>query len=257
MESIMYITPSNCMNYNAARHADFQDRVFGAVNSGQVPLEALHIDSGLMEEWRKWIDLETDVAVEVTTSLYTEDMRKADKERVRLLVYLFTAIRAAALAPIGPQGEAGRTMMPVVNAGKGMQTGSRMRKTANIIALLMDLNKPMYAEAIEVLKLREIITALEAANDEYERLENERSSERVRRRLPAGKKVRPHTDGCYERVCRLIEASHLLCTAPATKAAIKALIDHINQIILESKSKFRQIKGLKRAAARRANTPKI
>ncbi len=239
----IHIQGSYCGRFDIAMHIQFHTSIYDLLMGGDVQLQKLFITPERMDEWRGFIDLEIDFVKRIRAHVNTKEMRETDRKRSRCLTYLFGQVRNAENAPSSELQEAGERVRLVCNTCRGLQQESAMVKTAGIDALLFDLKKEQMAEDIATLGLDSIIRLLEETNEAYRALENERTDDRLEEELPVSREIRPQTDGCFRRVCVLVEAAFLIHTNPEDRAAISSLADQINFRIRSFRAKYNQIMG--------------
>ncbi len=242
----IHIEGSYCGRYEIALHIQFHRSIFDLLSDGNVPLQKLFITPERMNEWRAFIDLEIDFVKRMRAHRNTAAMREKNRERNQCLTYLFAQVRSAELSPSPEQRESAARVRLVCNTCRGLQEESAMVKTAGIRALLIDLKKEDMAVDIATLGLGPIIRLLEETNEAYVALDFERLEDRVEEELPVSREIRPQTDGCFRRVCLLVEAAFLIHTAPEDRAAISALADQMNYRIRSYRAKYNQIMGQRR-----------
>ncbi len=255
MEAGVTIIKSRCTNFNNAEHAQFHEDVYNIVTGGTADPETFFVTTDLLAEWRGHIDTEQDISREVAASLNTKRMNEKEEDRDEDITGLFATARAAALNPIPEIREAGETLSLLADKYDGLQKEPNKQETLHINGLLLDLRKPEYAAAVTKLGLDPLVEKLEADNQEYDTLSAARTLERADKTLPAAKVVRPLSDAIYYRVCQFIEVAYLVCTDPEKKAAIKALVVLLNQLIMEARAAHNQSMGLKYGAGSGTGTP--
>ena len=68
--------------------------------------EKLHLPAGLLEAWKKNIELETEINKQSMLSVHTQALTAKDKERDALLSHFFGMIRAQMISPVQSMSQA-------------------------------------------------------------------------------------------------------------------------------------------------------
>jgi len=241
----MKITTAGYTRFSNAEHAQFHLRAKGLIASGPADLAKLHIDDSVILEWQKLIDQEIEINRQVQAEESTRLLAEKDRERDLLITYYFAAIRAAALAPFAPIGDAGKRLAMIVDKYIGLQGEAGNVETLHLSGLIVDINKPAQAADLATLHLEDAPTRLAAANDAYQALLTSRTTTRAASVLPQASQLRREADAIYTRVCQLIEVGAILAATPADRTAIGELIDQLNQLIAELKTLHRQSQAQK------------
>ena len=90
-------------------------------------------------------------------------------------------VSRAITLPLESEQEAGERLFPVIQSYRKTHLKPRNQKTEEITALLLDLEKPEYASAIETLRIRTHIDELRRQNETYIALLHQRDEESPRR----------------------------------------------------------------------------
>lgn len=241
----MKITKAGCTMFSNAEHAQFHLRAKGLIASGPADLTKLHIDESVIQEWQRIIDQEIEINRQVQAEESTRLLAQKDRERDLLITYYFAAIRAAALAPFAPIGDAGKRLAMIVDKYTGLQTEAGNVETLHLSGFIVDINKSAQAADLATLHLEDAPTRLAAANDAYQALLTSRTTTRAANVLPQAGQLRREADAIYARVCQLIEVGAIVAATPAERTAIGELIDQLNQLIAELKTLHRQSQAQK------------
>ena len=236
MEKGIKINGSQCSKYSNALHADFHERMYTLVESGIVELSVIHLTPEFMAEWHELIDLEQQICGQTATSVNTVPMNKQDGVRDGFLTYLYHQVDTGELSPFPNISEAARRAATVTDHYKGIQNLSMYEETERIKGLLIDLRAPKFAQDVETLGLTETLDGLEAANEAFIVLREERSTDTAHEKLPTGKEVRRRMDPYLERLALCVEASYLFSDSAEDKAAIAELALQMNQRIADAKA---------------------
>ena len=79
-------------------HAQFQKAQYALVS--EIWAAKLDMPEELLKEWKTNIDLEIEINKETKESALTAKMREKDRERDRLIRYVFGVIRTQKLSPV-------------------------------------------------------------------------------------------------------------------------------------------------------------
>lgn len=237
MEEVKKIQGSNSARFVNAQHAHFHSRAYEMVNG--FGFEKVNVSPELATEYKRNIDLEVELNNEARSYIETPQLASADSERDALTVYLFSAIRAAALSPAAEVREAAEALLLLIKPYTGLQSEARDRQTSGTDGLLLDLNKPANAQHIATLAQTPTVALLDEANKKYRRIQDTLTNRKAAEDLEASKAVRPRTDAAYQRIADLIFATHLLGNE-AVKAETATLIGRLNQLIAEQKTAHKQ-----------------
>ena len=123
----------------------------------------------------------SDYSIEPRTYSETSSLQETDQKRTILLKALCERVSRAITLPLESEQEAGERLFPVIQSYRKTHLKPRNQKTEEITALLMDLEKPEYASAIETLRIRTHIDELRRQNETYIALLHQRDEESTRR----------------------------------------------------------------------------
>lgn len=242
MEDIKKIDGSNSVRFVNAQHAHFHSRAYEMVN--EFGFAKVNVNAELATEYKSNIDAEIELNNEARAYIETPQLAAADSERDSITVYLFGAIRTAALSPIAQVREPAEALLLITKPYTGLQGEARDRQTTKTDGLILDLMKPENAARIAALGQTQIITLLDEANKKYQQIKDGLTNLKAAEDLEASKVVRPRTDANYLRITELIFATYLLGDA-AIRAEIAPLIDRLNQFIAEQKTAHKQSQAQK------------
>lgn len=240
------INPSLCYSYNNALHTSYQSEMYKAVSESPAK-DFINVKEEIFKEWKGLIDLEVEINRYISAQQETVKLGETDVLRDSYATYAFQTVRNELLSPIPAKKEAAEALILIVNKYNGLQNEAVDVESEHIIGLLATLKEEKNQAHCTTLGLTEIISLLEAANNEYISLKGQRTEVRTNTLLPSSKETRPLTDKVLESVCDFIKASHLLSEVPEEKQAIEALVAKMNQIIAESKTTYNQMQAQAKA----------
>ncbi len=245
MEKELTFSASYRDRYPNALHAEYHDAMYRIVTGSSVEPEKMYLKPMLMAEWRANIDLEQQQSRTVVATIETAEMKEGDKGRDKFVGYTFHRIRMAEASPYPEEAAAGKRLALVADAYSGLQNEAADMETGHIRGLLLDLRQEKYAADIELLDLGKTLDDLEAANEAYVVLHDQRLATVTAEKLPNNKEVRRLSDGNLDRVLFFIQAGYLISENAADKAAIKALVDLLNAQTDESRARYNQMMAQK------------
>lgn len=229
-------------------HAQFHERVVGAITKEGTDLSVLHIPLDLLQSYVKSIADEVEINRESWADPLNRQLDALDAERDKILSYFFAAVKNARISPIAAQANAAMALELPVKEYYRIQNEANEVETLHIKGLAHDMRKAVNYAHITTLSLTETLQQLENKNEEYITLKEKRTEKHIARQLESSKVVRPHTDGLYYEIVNLINASYLLTKDGTDRFMIEMLIDRINDYIAEFKTTAKQM-GSKPAAA--------
>ena len=168
MEDIKKIDGSNSVRFVNAQHAHFHSRAYEMVN--EFGFAKVNVNAELATEYKSNIDAEIELNNEARAYIETPQLAAADSERDSITVYLFGAIRTAALSPIVQVREPAEALLLITKPYTGLQGEARDRQTTKTDGLILDLMKPENAARIAALGQTQIITLLDEANKKYQQI---------------------------------------------------------------------------------------
>ena len=241
------IEPSNSKNFTLSLHVEYQSEQHARVKA--FDLTKLKFPAGLMDTWDGRLGKEIKVNKTMAESAYTTQLTAVDRQRDKVLTYIFSSVRSQKMAPTDAIAEAAIRLARVLKPYTGSQVVSYDEETANIRGLLEDLSKQ--TTDVTALGLTDAVTRLGALNTEFINLRAERRVESPEGDLPNSRVVRAETDAAYETVCCYIEAAFLYAATDEDRKAIANLIKELNKTTAAYKTTHRM-----KAAQRKPKDPK-
>ena len=163
-------------------------------------------------------------------NLITDDIRKADEERDRLLLSLRKTLKGLVNHPEADKGRSAETLLKVITAYRADPHMQLERETGAIISLVGDY-ETTYAADVQALSLQPYVSALKAANKKIEKWITERSDS-MPQVLGALRAARRESDAAYQWLVKVVNAyavvDKTLDTAP--------FIIHMNKVIRRNKT---------------------
>lgn len=255
MSKAVKISIAGLGKLDAANHAQVHKQEYELVNTSQVGREKLHLQDYLMTDWDGHIKTLININHAIASSPKTPQLAEWDATRTDYATYIINDVRNSTLSPDKAVREAATNLLVVVDKYEDIPRESKSRKSLHINGLIVDLTNDENLSYVTTLGLEKAIEALTSANDTYESLRNQRSSQRVKDKLPTAKEIRPLADECFKTVCSWIESSYLMSTVEADREAIATLVNEMNQQYAEIKARYDQGQALKAAAKKKEQPP--
>lgn len=246
MDEIIEIQSVGLSRLDNAQHLTFHSRAYDLVNEYE-PAK-IGIPAPLKVEWKGNLGTEEDISKEVVAETLTKLIDDKDKERDRLLTYIFRTIRADLFSPEANEVAAAAELVLVASKYGQLQRESFDRESGHIAGLLIDLKKTEYASHVTTLRLDSAVAKLETANNEFEALYQQSVKAVKRSDLPRAAVVRPKTDANYNRVLLLLQAAYLSGAATIDRDALKKLARDLNSLIDKTETAYNQSLAQKKAA---------
>lgn len=248
MKSVKVFKPLQVSLFTNGPHVAFMQRIYDELSSLVGRAEKLHIPDELMEEFKSFIDLESDLMKEAKKLLNTSARQDTDKERDDVVIYLLQEMKNAARSPIASKQAAGKALATVADAYVGIQNEAQDTETVSIRGLIIDLKKSENAPHVTTLGLDDVVAKLEEVNERYDRERKELSAKTFAGKKDNSEVIRPQTDAVLRRILDLIYASELLCDEETGDLAfIEEEIDIINVIIDEFRARYNMSQAQKKA----------
>ena len=215
-------------------------------------LEAMHVSGEQLEGYVITVDDLTERSMEAQASTSTGDTTALDVERDRLLSMLFFLVASGLLSAVAEELAAAKTLDVILRVYKGIQGKAMDVETQMIKGLLVDLKKNGAAEAVTTLRLNEILTQLEAANDKFEEVKQARVKDRQTKYLQVKTpEMRLLADSQLEEIQDLIRATGIIAaTDPGSTVLlgmVNDLMDDMNGVTRNFKTVFNQSTAQKEA----------
>lgn len=219
---------------------------------GEETLETMNVSGELLEGYAMVVDDLTERSMEAQASTSTGDTTALDVERDRLLSMLFFLVASGLLSAVAEELAAAKTLDVILRVYKGIQGKAMDVETQMIKGLLVDLKKDGAAEAVTTLRLNEILTQLEAANNKFEEVKEARVKDRQTKHLQVKTpEMRSLADSQLEEIQDLIRATGIIAATDPESAVllgmVNDLIDGMNGVTRNFKTVFNQSTAQKEA----------
>lgn len=187
--------------------------------------------------------LVTDLVGESRVQLQTEEMGLVDKERSGEVSYLFLYLRTKKHTHQKEQRQAAVTLYNIAKPCVGCQRLPAMQKTATISALLFDLRKEEVAPLVSLLHLEEVLDRLEALNNQYAALMNERAKVRIATKLEDSKSVRKRMSLYYDYLTAMAFVQSVAHPTEATAHFVRSLNALIDEVRASYNQRIAQVRA--------------
>lgn len=244
---------SQATKYNNSLHAAYHTAQLKQLQAvGEETLETMHVSGELLEGYAMVVDDLTERSMEAQASTATGDTTALDVERDRLLSMLFFLVASGLLSAVAEEQAAAKTLDVILRVYKGIQGKAMDVETQMIKGLLVDLKKNEAAEAVTALRLNEILTQLEAANNKFEEVKEARVKDRQAKHLQVKTpEMRSLADSQLEEIQDLIRATGIIAATDPESAVllemVNDLMDDMNGVTRNFKTVFNQSTAQKEA----------
>lgn len=212
MKKIIEIKAINLEKLNVAEYAQFIERVINLVTKATP--EKLFIEETLFSDLQKKLETLTEIIGQTYASQETKKLADIDKERNKLAVFLLSSFRLEKNNIEENRKESATILYDVSKNYKGLQYLPVRQKTQFISAMLNDLMKRENNTHIDVLGLSKTVTALEAKNQEYQKLSEGRSESQLANTFVSFKQIKKETNAIYRDLTKYAFAGNLLHESP-------------------------------------------
>ena len=265
---------SNSVRYSNALHASYHQEQYKVLDSRATLDERVHVSAAKMEEYHEVVeelsdrsnealaspDTEesrvveelSDRSNEALASPETEESRAQDSERDRILSMVFFLITSGLTALDKAVQAAAKLLNILVAKYKGIQGRSDDEETGLIRGFLQDLRKEEYQAAVTTLKLEDLMTQLEAANEAFATKKAARRQARQTRYMQLSTEdLRKLADETLGEIQDLIRASGIIAAVTEgqqdTVTFAEQLINEMNGVIRGFKQTLNQSEAQKKA----------
>ncbi len=246
VQNLLKIDSGTTIRFDNAHHAEFHRQQYEDVLA--VAPAKLKLPAGLLEEWKKNIDLEVAINKESDKSVQTAQMMAKDKERDQLLTYFFGVVRINRIAPDEIMRKAADRLDAKIGPYYGIQSDPMDAENLHIIGMRADLEQ--LAGEVATLGLVPTLSKLYAINDEFVRLYKERRDQSLAVILPSSREIRPKTDEAFDKICIYIVAANIHAT-DEDRGILSNLITKLNKNTYDFRTRYNEIIAQRKAAAKK------
>ena len=251
---------SNSGKYSNALHASYHQEQYKVLDSRATLDERVHVSAAKMEEYHGVVEELSDRSNEALASPDTEESRAQDSERDRILSMVFFLITSGLTALDKAVQAAAKLLNILVAKYKGIQGRSDDEETGLIRGFLQDLRKEEYQAAVTTLKLEDLMTQLEAANEAFATKKAARRQARQTRYMQLSTEdLRKLADETLGEIQDLIRASGIIASVTEgqqdTVTFAEQLINEMNGVIRGFKQTLNQSEAQKKAHKEEEEAP--
>lgn len=204
---------------------------------------ALGYTDEMLASFASELELLTDLVNKSYTSDETALMADNDKHRDELVVYFTSTISQMTKSPLAAQKAAAVSLYNQVKPYVGIYRLADQQETQQIIGLLVDMEKEPNKTNVATLGLTPVLQELKATNDEFIRLTEQRTANKMAASSDNSKTVRLRLIPLYEDMILLAQSYNIVQPTAETTAFVASL----NSLIDETKARYNQRIGLAKA----------
>ena len=233
--------------YDNSLHAQFHRTQYDYVAA--VNIAKLNMPAEVLGEWKKNIDAEVEINKETEASIHTAKLLAKDRERDKLLTYLFGEIKNNKIAPDDLKQQAAEKLDVIIKPYYGIQKDPMESESLHIVGMRADLEK--YPGEVAALNLMPVVAKLYTVNDEFEKLRKERREETGIITPLNSREIRLKTDESFSKVCIYILSANLHATTNEDRELISTLITNMNKTSHAFRANNNEIIAQRKAAAKK------
>ena len=233
--------------YDNSLHAQFHRTQYDYVAA--VNIAKLNMPAEVLGEWKKNIDAEVEINKETEASIHTAKLLAKDRERDKLLTYLFGEIKNNKIAPDDLKQQAAEKLDVIIKPYYGIQKDPMESESLHIVGMRTDLEK--YPGEVAALNLMPVVAKLYTVNDEFEKLRKERREETGIITPLNSREIRLKTDESFSKVCIYILSANLHATTNEDRELISTLITNMNKTSHAFRANNNEIIAQRKAAAKK------
>lgn len=198
-------------------------------------------DSGLTalgEQYKSLFAVENECYLRNADYKETPEIEAADSRRDSLFLYVAQTITTGIRCPITATHDAAQRLSYVLKPYKNAPRLNYASNTASISDFLLKLQEPANSADVDTLGLSTAISALDAANKEFNTLYSGRSiSVLSRSTSETMKTIRPKVDDMakqlFSAINSLYQVNTLITKNADTEKTLSDVIDHINSLLTQ------------------------
>ncbi|MDO5105111.1 DUF6261 family protein [Capnocytophaga sp.] len=244
MESILEIKGIKLGQLNNDEYAQFITEVVGLL--GDTPLEKIFIKEEDFNQLKERLSLLSDVIRRARTSKETNSIAELDKQRNKLLVFLFSLLRVEKNNINKKRSDAATALYNESKNYLGIQKSPIRQKTHSVKGLLIDLNKPENKMHVATLGIENTLEALAECNQEFQKLVSNRSDNRMSNKLPSAQKLRNEISALYKHFTTCAYAMNIIHPTDESTNFINRLNRVIEEIMAINKQRLALVTSSKK-----------
>lgn len=225
----------NLAKVRNAEHFQFHADMLAAVTAEFATAQKLNT---LRNEYAALFQKEDEAFVQSRALTGTADVEQKDAARDSLYIYLCQMVDTKCYSPLPAEKAAAERLTIRISPYRQAHTKPYAENTALVTNLVTDLQGKDCAADITLLGLTDAVTALKAANEEFNTAYTERSDEKqMRESNEKMKTIRPQVDTAYRTLADAINAlyrvNELVTKDAEAETALGAVMDRMNALILQ------------------------
>jgi len=181
-----------------------------------------------------------------------------DAARDELTRYVCSIVDAKQLSPVAGEKAAAKRLRVKIDPYWRANTKPYAENTALVANMVQDMQSADYAADTAAIGLTDIVAQLKTANDEFDTVYTDRTSEKEQRELTEKmKQIRPQVDEAYRTVAAAINSLYNvnanITHDAAAETALAEVIDKVNGLILQ----LDETVGIRQAKSETANKKEV
>lgn len=195
----------------------------------------------LREEYQRLFAVENDCYLRNASYQDTPEVEAKDRRRDELFLYVSRSVSAATLCPVEATAAAAGRVAYHLAPYRDAPRLNYASNTAAVADFVQKMRDPAHAADIDALGLTAALDALDAANNDFNRVYTGRSAELLTRATSETMKtIRPQVDAAYKALASAINAlyqvNELVTRNAAQEKEIGAVIDRANAVLVQLQS---------------------
>ena len=226
------------VNFKNAEHVQFHTNVRNVIN--QAGAESIGMPQGVFMPYLQAIAQEQDIVNKTQASTYTKDMETADAARSQTFRFVRRKLELVNYADADSDLAKIKDLVNIALLGKYSGDVARLayqEKTANLTGFVQDCRTLLTSAQVKTLGIDDDLDDLEAKNQRFSQVYQERIDERASTEVALTEKLRAATDEAYKLIVVTINGLANLVDATKTEQIelCRTTVDNINQVIKEAK----------------------
>lgn len=240
MQEILKIKEAPINRFNNEEYAHFMNGANSLINVATT--DKIGISAKFQKEFADKIVQLTESIRQRRVSHQTKELVIVDKERAKLIVYLFSSIRVERNSPVKDRNEAANYLYNETKNYKGIQNLPKRQCTQAVDGLLADLKKTQASDYLHKFGLEVTIQKLEEVNTKYKKLSNERAESQVEQKLDSPKNIRKAIDVYYDYLVTKASATNIVDETPESKQFVISINKWIEDSVTAYKKRVGHLK---------------
>ena len=228
-------------------HVGFHTEAIAFINTCSA---SLIFADALMNEYTKAVEKEREVVNRPTKAEFTEQLAEKDRVRDQALIYFFGTINMAQYSIVPGDKQAYVDLSRALESYKGVTGEGYSVESAKIYELLEICGKTNLQKHLDALRLLDIVQMIKVSNEEFEALNNSRTTEALGYKETNALRMR--ADELYNQIMEHLNAVVILMqyatdtplTLPVTPEATE-LVTSMNNLIHKTNVNYNRRMGIR------------